>query len=153
MFKDNSAEPHLAFTVSPVPSESFASVSVSLDGEVIRSRAGGNVEIVQISWPGGAQHEAKLSAALGTGAELAMVGPYSGTWAVFQLFYLADDWREIPGKGYRVGWELTTRAQRATLPSGQSARITIEVTGNMAALAVLRKGAFAGADCGGDIAR
>jgi type VI protein secretion system component VasK len=153
MFKDGSAEPHLTFQVTPTPSVTFTTVSVSLDGEVVHSKsASGNAEIALIKWPGN-QHEAKLSAGTG-GPELTMVGPYSGPWAVLQLFNAADDWEEMPaGKGYRVGWELVTRAQRATLPSGQAAKITLQIEANPATIAVLKKGFFAGADCGGNVAR
>ncbi|MDQ2667519.1 MAG: hypothetical protein M3Z05_16100 [Gemmatimonadota bacterium] len=80
-----------------------------------------------------------------------MVGPYSGPWAVFQLFNAADEWRQVPA-GYRVGWELATRAQRVTLPGGQSAKIVVQIDNGPAAT-VLRKGFFAGSQCSGDIAQ
>ncbi|MEP6992421.1 MAG: ImcF-related family protein, partial [bacterium] len=149
LFKDDSPEPHLTFTVQPVPSDPFSSVSVSLDGEMIRSTTGGNVASVRIDWPG-AGHEARLSAGNG-GPDLTMVGPYSGPWAVFQLFNAADEWRQMPN-GYRVGWDLATRAQRVTLPGGQSAKIVVQIDNGLAAT-VLRKGFFAGSQCAGDIAQ
>ncbi len=149
MFKDDSPEPHLTFTVQPVPSDPFSSVSISLDGEVVRSTTSGNVSSARIDWPS-AGREAKLSAGNG-GPDLTMVGPYSGPWAVFQLFNAADEWRQVPA-GYRVGWELATRAQRVTLPGGQSAKIVVQIDNGPAAT-VLRKGFFAGSQCGGDIAQ
>jgi type VI secretion system protein ImpL len=149
MFKDESPEPHLSFTLQPTPSEPFSSVSVSLDGEVIRSTVGGNVASARIDWPG-AGREAKLSAGNG-GPDLTMVGPYNGPWAVFQLFNAADEWKQ-GSNGYRVGWELATRAQRVTLPGGQSAKIIVQMD-NGPATTVLRKGFFAGSQCAGDIAR
>ena len=149
MFKDDSPEPHLSFTVQPVPGDPFSSVSVSLDGEVVRSATNGNVETARIDWPGG-QHEAKLSASNG-GQELTMVGPYSGPWAVFQLFNAADDWKPA-GNGYRVGWELATRTQRATTATGAAAKIIVQIDAGPAST-VLKKGFFAGSECGGDIAR
>jgi type VI secretion system protein ImpL len=149
MFKDDSPEPHLSFTVQPAPSEPFSSVSISLDGEVIRSTVNGNSSSARIDWPA-AGHEAKLSAGNG-GPDLTMVGPYSGPWAVFQLFNAADEWRQVP-TGYRVGWELATRGQRVTLPGGQGAKIVVQIDNGPAAT-VLRKGFFAGATCSGDIAQ
>ena len=149
MFLNDSPEPHLTFTVQPAPSEPFSSVSISLDGEVIRSVTNGNVSSARIDWPS-AGHEAKLSAGNG-GPDITMVGPYSGPWAVFQLFNAADEWRQAPA-GYRVGWELATRAQRVTLPGGQSAKIVVQIDNGPAA-SVLRKGFFAGASCSGDIAQ
>src|SRR5262249_10498153 len=149
LFKDDSPEPHLSFTVQPVAGDPFSSVSVALDGEIVRSAMNGNVETARIDWPGG-RHEARLAASNG-GQELTMVGPYSGTWAVFQLFNAADDWKAA-GNGYRVGWELSTRTQRATTATGASAKIVVQVDGGPAST-VLRRGFFVGADCSGDIAR
>jgi type VI secretion system protein ImpL len=149
LFTDDSPEPHLSFMVSPTPSEAFTSVAVSLDGEVVRSSASGNLASARIDWPGSG-HEAKLSAGLGS-TEATLVGPYVGPWAVFQLFSVADEWRQV-ANGYRVGWELSTRAQRAVLPTGGGAKVIIQIDGGPAT-AVLRKGFFAGADCQGDIVR
>jgi hypothetical protein len=149
LFKSDSPDPHLSITVQPMPGDAFRSVSVSLDGEVVRSSANGNTETARIDWPG-AQHEAKLSAGNG-GPELTMVGPYSGPWAVFQLFGAADDWKPA-GNAFLVGWELATRTQRATTARGTAARITVQVDAGTAAL-VLRKGFFAGTDCTGNIAQ
>jgi type VI secretion system protein ImpL len=149
MFKDDSPEPHLSFTVQPMPSEAFSSVAISLDGEVVRSSASGNVSSARVDWPG-AGHEARLSASLGT-TEATLVGPYAGPWAVFQLFGVADEWKPAPN-GYRVGWELSTRAQRAQLPTGGGAKVIVQIDAGPAAT-VLRKGFFSGADCTGDIAK
>jgi type VI secretion system protein ImpL len=149
MFKDDTPEPHLSFTVQPMPSEAFSSVAISLDGELVRSSASGNVSSARVDWPG-AGHEAKLSAQLGT-TEATLVGPYTGPWAVFQLFAVADEWKAA-ANGWRVGWELSTRAQRAQLPNGGGAKVIVQLDAGPAAT-VLRKGFFAGADCGGDIAK
>ncbi|MDB4898252.1 MAG: ImcF domain protein, partial [Gemmatimonadetes bacterium] len=149
LFKDDSPDPHLTFTVAPTPSEAFTSVLVSLDGEAVRSSTSGNLATARIDWPGAA-HEAKLAAGLGT-TEVTLVGPYSGPWAVFQLFAAADEWRQVPN-GYRVGWELSTRARRAELPTGTSAKVIVQIDAGPAAT-LLRKGFFAGAECPGEIAR
>jgi type VI secretion system protein ImpL len=149
MFKDDSPEPHLSFTVQPIPTEALPTVMLSLDGEPIRSSASGNISQARIDWPGSA-HEAKLTAGIGA-AEVTLVGPYSGPWAVFQLFAVADEWRSVPN-GYRVGWELTTRTQRAALAGGGGAKAVAQIE-PPAAATVLRRGAFAGAECAGDIAK
>ncbi|MGH7617087.1 MAG: ImcF-related family protein, partial [Gemmatimonadaceae bacterium] len=151
MFKDDSQEPHISVTVQPVPGDPFSSVSVSLEGEVVRSATNGNVETARVDWPGtGSQHEAKLSASNG-GQELTMVGPYTGPWALFQLFNAADDWKPA-GNGYRVGWELATRTQRATTATGAAAKIVVQIDAGPAS-SVLRRGFFVGSECGGDIAK
>ena len=135
----------LSFTVQPMPSEQFASVAVSLDGEVLRSSSTGNLSSARIDWPG-AGHEAKLCASLGA-TEVTLVGPYAGQWAVFQLFHAADEWKPAAG-GFRVGWELDTRAQRAQVATGGGAKVIVQIDAGPAAT-VLRKGFFAGADCSG----
>lgn len=150
MFKDNSAEPHLSFTVQPMPDNQFSSVTLTIDGEIIRSSTNGNMSTISIDWPR-VGRDVKLSAGSG-GTEPFTVGPFTGPWALFQLFNNADDqWRPV-GSAYRVGWDVGTRAQRAA-STAPGARITIEVTNVGAASAVLKKGFFTGADCSGDIAR
>ncbi|MEO7084310.1 MAG: ImcF-related family protein [Gemmatimonadaceae bacterium] len=149
MFKDDSPEPHLSFTVQPMPSEAFTSVTLSLDGEVLRSSASGNVASARVDWPG-AGHEAKLAAQLGT-TEATLVGPYTGPWAVFQLFAVADEWKPA-ASGFRVGWELSTHAQRAQLPNGSGAKVIVQIDAGPAST-VLRKGFFSGSECAGDIAK
>ena len=147
--RDDSQQPHLSFSVQPMPGDPFSSVTISLNGEVIRSTAGGNLESARIDWiryP----REAKLAAGNG-GPDLTMVGPFNGAWALFQLFNAADDWKQN-GNGYRVGWELSTRAQRVALPNGGAAKIAVQLDG-AAAAPVLRKGFFSGAECSGEIAR
>jgi len=145
MFKDNSPQPHLAFTVQPVAAEPFTTVTLTLDGEIVRSSTSGNVASIMIDWPRAAR-DVKLSAGAG-GAEPFTVGPFSGPWALFQLFNNADDaWRPV-ASGYRVGWEVGTRAQRS------GARITLEVSNLGAAAPLLKKGYFGAPDCFGDIAR
>ncbi|HEX3868595.1 MAG TPA: type VI secretion IcmF C-terminal domain-containing protein, partial [Gemmatimonadaceae bacterium] len=149
MFKDDSPEPHLSFTVQPMPSETFASVSLNIGGDVIKSSTGGNVASARIDWPTAGQ-DAKLSAQLGA-TDVTLVGPYTGPWAVFQLFGVADDWKPSPN-GYRVGWEIGTRAQRATVPGGGGAKVVVQLDAGPAAT-VLRKGFFTGSECAGDIAK
>jgi type VI secretion system protein ImpL len=149
MYKDNSADPHISFTVAPQPTEAFTTVAVSLDGELVRSSLTGNQSSARIDWPG-AGHEAKLSAGFGS-TEAMVAGPFTGPWAVFQLFALADEWKSAPG-GVRVGWDVGTRGQRGVLTGGGAPKVILQIDAGPAAT-MLRKGFFSGAECGGDIAR
>lgn len=149
MFKDDAQQPHLSFTVSPVPGDPFSTVTISLNGETIRSSANGNVESARIDWTGAAR-EAKLAASNG-GPEFLIAGPFSGPWAAFQLFYAADDWQQSQN-GYRVGWGLSTSSQRVASANGRGAKVTVQVDGPAAGV-VLRKSFFAGAECSGEIAK
>jgi type VI secretion system protein ImpL len=148
LFKDNAPDPRLSFTVQPAPAEPFSSVTLLLDGDPVRSTTGGNVASMQIDWPRAAQN-VKLSAGSG-GTEPFSVGPYQGPWALFKLFNNADEaWRPIQN-GFRVGWDVGTRAQQ----SASGARIQVDVMNiNPAAVTILKKNFFAGVDCSGDIAR
>lgn len=149
LFKDNPAEPRMSVNVQPSPAEPFASVSLTLDGDIVRSTTSGNMQSARIDWPS-AGRDVKLSGG-GIGSELNLVGPFTGTWAIFHLFNAADEWRPA-GPNIRVGWEISTRTQRATTATGQSAKVILQIDNGPAAT-VLRKGFFAGSSCEGDVAR
>jgi type VI protein secretion system component VasK len=150
LYANDSPDPHLTMQVTPVASDQFPAVAIDLDGMQMRSSRNGNSESARVSWPGSA-HEAKLSANIGP-QEYTIAGPYSGQWALFQLFNQADEWTP-QGSGYRVGWELRTSAQRAVSQTGASAKATIQIDVPANIMLVLKKGFFAGADCGGNIAQ
>ena len=149
MFKDDAQQPHLSFTVGPLPGDPFPTVTITLNGETIRSTASGNMESARIDWVGAAK-EAKLTASSG-GPEFQIAGPFNGPWAAFQLFYAADDWQPSPN-GYRVGWGLSTANQRVAAANGRGAKVTVQLDGAPAGV-VLRKTFFAGSECSGDVAR
>jgi type VI secretion system protein ImpL len=149
VFKDDAQQPHLSFTVGPLPGDPFSTVTITLNGETIRASSNGNMESARIDWIGAAR-EAKLAASSG-GPEFLIAGPYSGPWAVFQLFYAADDWQPSPN-GYRVGWSLSTQSQRVAAANGRGAKVTVQLDGAPAGV-VLRKTFFAGSECSGDVAR
>jgi type VI secretion system protein ImpL len=151
MFKDNSPEPRLSFTVQPVAAEPFTTVTLTLDGEIVRSSTGGNVASIMIDWPRTGR-DVKLSAGAG-GAEPFAVGPFTGPWALFQLFNNAEDAWRPSAAGYRVGWEVGTRAQRSGATAAPGARITLEVTNLGAAAQVLKRGFFNAPGCSGELAR
>ena len=149
MFKNDAAQPHVSFTVNPLPGDVFSTVAITVNGEVVRSSANGNIESAVIDW-NGAPREAKLSAASG-GAEFVIAGPFNGPWATFQLFYAADDWQPTQN-GYRVGWGLSTQGQRVAASNGRGAKVVVQIDGAPAGL-VLRRNAFSGSECSGDIAK
>ncbi|HEY9226394.1 MAG TPA: ImcF-related family protein, partial [Gemmatimonadaceae bacterium] len=150
LFKDNTADPHLSFGLSPIPTEQFATVTFTMDGDPVRSSANGNMASIMVDWPR-VGRDVKLSAGSG-GTEPFAVGPFSGPWALFQLFNLADDnWRPVANGGYRVGWDVSARAQRSGVSPG--AKITLEITNIGSAMPVLKRGFFSGYNCSGDLAR
>jgi type VI protein secretion system component VasK len=147
MFKDESQEPHISFNVQPIPGD-FTSVTLTLDGPPVRSTVGGNLGSGRIDWPG-AQHEAKLTAGQ-AGQEGMIAGPFSGPWAVFQLFGAADDWARV-GSTVNVTWNLAAR--RGTGASA-GAKVVVQILAAGPEATVLRRGSLSGFDvCSGDIAR
>ncbi|HTR78823.1 MAG TPA: ImcF-related family protein [Gemmatimonadaceae bacterium] len=137
-----------SLTVTPQPSDAADEVALSYDGETIKSARRGKTQTAKLTWPG-VGHETKLSATLGS-TELTLVGPFTGPWALIQLFYSADTWTPS-GDGYRVEWSPRTAGQRMTLPNGSALKIAMDVNAG-AATPLLRRGTFAGA-CSGDIAK
>ena len=145
LFKDENADPHLAFTVEPSPTAAFPTVSLTVDGELFRSSVNGNMATARLDWPN-AGKETKLTTVLGT-TEVPVAGPFNGTWALFQLFGQATDWRAGTKPGsIRVGWELTARNQRGQF-------VVVQLNDATAAATVLRRGLFSGSSCTGDIAQ
>jgi type VI secretion system protein ImpL len=149
LFKDDRPDPHLSFTVQPMPADPFPSVTIYLDGEKVRSTSSGSLVSVNIEWPG-TQGYGALSAG-NSGQELQLL-TFSGPWAVFQLFNKADSWSPS-SNGYRVGWAYEVAGQRATTAGGAAARIVVQLTDAGGASTVLRKGLFSGVDCPAAIAR
>jgi type VI protein secretion system component VasK len=137
--------------VTPQASEQFPVVAINLDGMLMRSTRNGNSESARVTWPGQTAHQAKLSANIGP-QEYTIAGPYTGQWAIFQLFNQADEWTP-QGNGFRVGWELRTAGQRALSQTGTSAKATVQIDVPAAVIPIFRRGFFGGAECGGAIAQ
>jgi len=145
VFKDENAEPHISLTIEPSPTATFPTVSLTVDGELFRSSMNGNMATAKLDWPN-AGKETKLTTLLGT-TEVPVAGPYSGPWALFQLFGQATDWHSGSKPGsLRVGWEFNARNQRGQF-------VTVQLDDATSAAAVLRRGLFSGSACSGDIAK
>jgi type VI secretion system protein ImpL len=150
LFANGAQTPTLSFTLQPMLSEGTTGVVVTAEGDVVRATRN-SLQSTRIDWPAPANHEAKLAVQLGSPTEITLVGPYSGTWALFQMFYGADSWQPT-ANGMRAEWTMRSRGQGMTLPNGAPLKIAVEVTPASAA-AALRRGSFAGASCPGEIAQ
>ena len=147
MFAGGTPDPKYSVMVRPRLSTGTTAVTATLEGDPIRSA--GNVHSQRVDWPS-INHEARLSAQIGT-AELNIVGPFNGPWAMFQLFYTADSWVTV-GDTLRAEWTLRSGSQAASLPNGAMLKIDVDLV-PAAAGAILRKGFLSGMDCSGDAAR
>lgn len=137
-------DPRLSFTLRPVLSDAIPSVTLSIDGQATRFTKGAEAPKAYV-WSGASGREARISGQLGT-MEANLIGPYTGTWAVFHLFYDAETFRP-QGSTYLLEWAIRTGGRQATLPDGTPIKIVFEL--NMGALPpVLRKGELGGMRCG-----
>jgi type VI secretion system protein ImpL len=152
LYANDSQDPHLSLgNVAPQPSEQTPTVTIDIDGQVMKAARNGNQESARVSWPSPNVHQARLLASLGP-QEYNIAGPYIGTWAMFQLFNQADEWRPTDN-GFLVSWELRAAGQRAVSQTGAAAKTTVRIDVTPQVTQILRKGFFNGADCVGNIAQ
>jgi type VI secretion system protein ImpL len=141
LFKEGSPEPRFAFILKPLLSEATSTVTIVVDGQVVKSTRNA-LESGQLVWPGTAAKEAKIYAQVG-GQEVSLLG-FQGPWALFQLFQATDSWQPSGGQ-QRVEW--TVRK-----PDGTPLKIAAELNLGGAA-PILRKGYFGGFNCSGNVAQ
>lgn len=108
-------EPSFVYTLRTLPMEVIASLTLSIDGTVLKSTGKGGTQ-ASFTWPGRGQQAARLSATPG-GRETDWL-QFSGLWGSFRLFEDADRWQRA-GSGFT--FEVTQR-------SGQSGQ-TVTVDG------------------------
>jgi type VI protein secretion system component VasK len=136
-------DPSLRIRVAPILTEGTNATAVTIEGQTIQTTK-------QLSgkqfmdWPG-ANHEAKLSVQLGT-LSATLVGPYSGPWAMFQLFYAADSWQQIADTS-RAEFVLRSGTQGISLPGGGALKVSVDVSPARAAT-ILKQSFFSpGMEC------
>lgn len=94
LYKAGATDPHLTFSLKALPSDGVKSMTMTIDGQILKSSGGGGTAL-QMSWPGACVHEAKLDGSLG-GPEFGFLN-YGGVWAVFRPFGDADKLQEAVG--------------------------------------------------------
>ncbi|WP_321476564.1 ImcF-related family protein [uncultured Paludibaculum sp.] len=95
-----SQDPQLSYTLKSLPAEGIQSLSLTLDGQSLKSTSAGGQQS-SFQWPGLRAREARLAGSLG-GTELGFLS-YNGLWAVFRFFGDADKW-QASGSGYNFEW-------------------------------------------------
>jgi len=88
LYAGNSADPHLSYTLKPLPSEGIKNLNISLriDGQTL-AYSGGVALAKQFVWPG-ASHEAVATVKFG-GQDVTWSNN-DGLWALFQFFGKAE---------------------------------------------------------------
>ena len=87
LYAGGAQDPHLTYSLKPVPSEGITDLTLRLDGQVMTASAA-NAAAKQFTWPGAAVREARASVRFG-GTDLGWVNN-AGLWAVFQFFEEAE---------------------------------------------------------------
>jgi type VI secretion system protein ImpL len=131
--------PRVAFTFKPLLSDLVTSVTVSIDGRTATFTRT-STAAYPFQWIGTEARDARLTAQVG-GNEVTM--SYKGTWAVFQLFQAAENWR-VEGIVQRAQWSTKHQGAQVTIP------FELNLGG---APPIFDPGYFAGASCSGQVAR
>lgn len=141
-YANNSPDPHLTYTVKPVPSPDTDTIKLVIDGQTADFNASGAGK--QFTWPGTA-HGVQLTVKF-KGSTPYEYPSYDGIWAVFQFVGDADK---------RVGSqiEMALRAGkqgRAVLYNGQPVIVRFDLAANPP---VFDKGYFSGLACVAEVAK
>ena len=150
LYKGGSTNSSLTYNMKALPAEGMKSVTLSLDGQVLKSGgAGGDAK--DFIWPGASVRGAKLSGSLG-GPELGFI-TYDGLWAAFRFFGDADRF-QASGSGYTLQWvpRQGQAGQPMRLDSGKSLALPflLDLKG---APPIFQKGYLSGFQCVSDVAR
>jgi type VI secretion system protein ImpL len=149
LYAGNTPDPHIAYTLKPVPSEGIQTVGLHLDGQAF-TYSGGDATAKQFLWQASGAHEAKATVKFGGGPELAW-STSDGLWAIFQFFNKAETWRP-QGNGNVLEWIIRIGKDPVTLPSGKPLTVRFEL--DMAgAPQVFQKGYFPRLSCVPNVAK
>ena len=149
LYAGNTADPHITYTLKPVPAEGIQTVGLRLDGQAF-AYSGGDAAPKQFVWQAAGAHEAKATVKFGGGPDLAW-SSNDGLWAIFQFFNKAETWRPA-GNGNVLEWVIRIGKDPVTLPSGKPLTVRFELDMG-GAPQVFQKGFFPRLSCVSDIAR
>jgi type VI secretion system protein ImpL len=142
-------DPHLGYTLKPVPSEGIQTVGLRLDGQTL-TYSGGDATPKQFTWQGGGPHEARATVRFGGGPDLAWSNN-EGVWAVFRFFDKAERWQPA-GAGHSLEWIIRIGKDPVTLPGGKplTVRFDLDMAG---APPIFQKGWLGRLSCVSEVAR
>jgi len=150
LYKNGSTNASLTYSMKALPAEGMKSVTLSLDGQVLKSGGGGG-DAKDFTWPGTSVRGAKLSGSLG-GPDLGFI-TYDGLWAAFRFFGDADRF-QASGSGYTLQWvpRQGQAGQPMRLDSGKPLALPflLDLKG---APPIFQKGYLSGFQCVSDVAR
>jgi type VI protein secretion system component VasK len=133
-----------------LPAEGLNSVTLNLDGQILKAGAGGG-QSQDFTWPGATAHTANLSGSFG-GADLGFI-MYDGLWAAFRFFGDADRFQSS-GSTYTLQWvpRQGQAGQPIRLDGGKTLTIPFQLD-LKGAPPVFQKGYLSGFNCVAEVAR
>lgn len=149
-YKSGAMNPSLSYSMKAMPAEGLKSVTLSLDGQVLKSNANGG-QSQEFTWPGSSVHAANLSGSLG-GTDLGFI-TYDGLWAAFRFFGDADRF-QASGNDYLLQWvpRQGQSGQPIRLENGKTLTLPFQLD-LKGAPPVFQKGYLSGFQCVSEVAR
>jgi type VI secretion system protein ImpL len=150
MYKSGAMSPSLSYSMRALPAEGLKSVTLSLDGQVLKAGPTGG-QSQDFMWPGTTVHAANLSGSFGD-TDLGFI-TYDGLWAAFRFFGDADRF-QASGSTYTLQWvpRQGQAGQPIRLDTGKTLTLPflLDLKG---APPVFQKGYLSGFNCVGEVAR
>jgi type VI secretion system protein ImpL len=149
VYTGNAQDPHMAYSLKPVPTDGIQTVGLQLDGQTF-TYSGGDTVAKQFTWQATGQHEAKATVRFGGGPDLAW-SSNEGLWAIFQFFNKAEQWYPT-GNGNTLEWVIRIGKDPVTLPNGKPVTVRLELDMGSAP-PVFQKGYFPKLACVAEVAK
>ena len=151
IYAGGTADPHITYSLKPLPSEGIQTVRLQIDGQTLTS-SNGEGAAKQFVWQGSGAHGAKAFVNYGGGADQNW-SDNDGLWAVFRFFGNAETWR-ASGNNYSLEWINRAGADRRPVTLADGKVVTMRFELDMAgAPPVFQKGYLSKLVCIADVAK
>ena len=149
LYKEGAKSPSLTYNMKAQPAEGLNSLTLTLDGQVLKSSGAGG-ESKDFVWPGPA-HNASMSGSMG-GPDLGFVTTDDSLWAVFRFFADADRFQSTSG-GYSLQWVPRQGQAQQPIRIGGKALTLPFLLDLKGAPPIFQKGYLSGFQCVSEVAR
>jgi type VI secretion system protein ImpL len=150
LYKNGSKSASLTYNMKALPAEGLRSLTLTLDGQVLKSSGGGG-ESKDFVWPGPSAHNANMSGNMG-GPDLGLVTSPDGLWAAFRFFADADRFSPT-GSGYTLQWVPRQGQAQQPMRIGDKALTLPYLLDLKGAPPIFQKGYLSGFQCVSDVAK
>jgi type VI secretion system protein ImpL len=149
LYKNGSKSPGLTYNMKAMPAEGLRSLTLTLDGQVLKSSGAGG-ESKDFVWPG-PSHNANMSGNMG-GPDLGLVMTQDSLWAVFRFFADADRFQSTGG-GYTLQWVPRQGQAQQPMRIGNKDLTLPYLLDLKGAPPIFQKGYLSGFQCVSEVAR